>query len=120
MEQRIYSIKKKKNKAIPLIGRGDLQGCKILRIQHCLDNRLTDGSKVVNPAHRPRSTPQKHYFLLLVLISISSYFSVLLEGLGQWKKKFNDLIGTRTFDLPACMIVHQPSTLLYARYSYNL
>jgi hypothetical protein len=27
-----------------------------------LDNRLTDGSKVVSPKHRPHFTPQKHYF----------------------------------------------------------
>jgi hypothetical protein len=29
---------------------------------HCLDNRLTDGGKVVSPTHRPLSTPHKHYF----------------------------------------------------------
>jgi hypothetical protein len=34
----------------------------MLRIPHCLDNRLTDGSKVVNPTHPPHSTLQKHYF----------------------------------------------------------
>jgi hypothetical protein len=34
----------------------------MLRIQHCLDNRLTDGGKVVSLMHRPCSTPQKHYF----------------------------------------------------------
>jgi hypothetical protein len=27
-----------------------------------LDNRLTDGVKVVSPTHRPHVTPQKHYF----------------------------------------------------------
>jgi hypothetical protein len=27
-----------------------------------LDNRLTDGGTFVSPTHRPRSTPQKHYF----------------------------------------------------------
>jgi hypothetical protein len=31
-------------------------------IPHCLNNQLTDGGKVVRPTHRPRSTPQKHYF----------------------------------------------------------
>jgi hypothetical protein len=46
-------------------------GCEILRIPHCLDNRLTDGGKVVSPTHRPRSTLQKHLFLLLVLISVT-------------------------------------------------
>jgi hypothetical protein len=34
----------------------------MLRILHCLNSRLTDGGKVVSPTHRPRSTPQKHYF----------------------------------------------------------
>jgi hypothetical protein len=34
----------------------------MLRILHCLDNRLADGDKVVSLTHRPRSTPQKHYF----------------------------------------------------------
>jgi hypothetical protein len=41
--------KKSKSKAIPLTGRGGLQGCEMLGIQHCLDNRLIDGSKVVGP-----------------------------------------------------------------------
>jgi hypothetical protein len=44
-----------------------LQGCEMLRIPRCLDNRLTDGGEVVSPSHRPRSTPQKHF---LVLISV--------------------------------------------------
>jgi hypothetical protein len=35
---------------------------------------------------------------------------VRLEGLGKLKK-FNDLIGNRTRDLPACGIVPQPTTL---------
>jgi hypothetical protein len=37
-------------------------GCEMLRIPHCLDNRLTDGGKVVSPMYWPRSTPQKHCF----------------------------------------------------------
>jgi hypothetical protein len=48
-------------KAIPVTGRGDLKGCDILRIAHCLDNRLTDGGKIVSPTHLPRFIPQKHY-----------------------------------------------------------
>jgi hypothetical protein len=35
---------------------------------------------------------------------------VRLEGLGKLKKS-NDLIGTRSHDLPACSIVPQPTTL---------
>jgi hypothetical protein len=33
----------------------------MLRIPHCLDNRLTDGGEVVSLTHRPRSTPHKHF-----------------------------------------------------------
>jgi hypothetical protein len=35
--------------------------CEMLRIPDYLDIRLTDGGKVVSPAHRPRST-KKYYF----------------------------------------------------------
>jgi hypothetical protein len=43
---------------------------------------------------------------------------VRLEELGQLKKKKpNDLIGTRTRDLPACSIVPQPTTLLHINMS---
>jgi hypothetical protein len=34
----------------------------MLRIPQCLDNQLTDGGKIVSTTHRPRSTPQKHYY----------------------------------------------------------
>jgi hypothetical protein len=37
-----------------------------------------------------------------------------LEGSGKLKK-FNDLIGNRTGDLPACSIVPQPTMLPYAQ-----
>jgi hypothetical protein len=58
-------------KAIPVTGCGGLYGCEMLRIPHCVDNRLTDGGKVVSPTHRPHFTPQKHIFLMFpVLISV--------------------------------------------------
>jgi hypothetical protein len=47
----------------------------MLRIPHCLDNRLTDGGKVVSPTHRPRSTPHKHYFSALILLQGERVFS---------------------------------------------
>jgi hypothetical protein len=47
-DQAVPSPDKKKSKAIPITDLGGLQGCEILRIPHCLDNRLTDGGKVVS------------------------------------------------------------------------
>jgi hypothetical protein len=34
----------------------------MLRIPHCLDNRLIDGGKVVSLTHQPHFTPQKYYY----------------------------------------------------------
>jgi hypothetical protein len=51
-----------KSKAIPVPGRGGLQGCDMLRIPYCPDNLHKGGGKVVSPTHRPHFTPQKHYF----------------------------------------------------------
>jgi hypothetical protein len=73
----------------------------MLRITHFLDNWLTDSGKVVILMCWPLFTPQKDFLVL-------SYFRgwvrpktiVQLEGLGKLKK-FNDLIGTQTRDLPA-------------------
>jgi hypothetical protein len=58
----IYSYKVKKY-GIPVTGLGGLEGRETLRIPHFLDNRLTDGGKVVSPTHRLCFTPQKHYYL---------------------------------------------------------
>jgi hypothetical protein len=52
----------KVSKAVPVTGLGGLYGCDMLRIPHCLDNRLTDGDKVVGPTHPPHFTPQKHFY----------------------------------------------------------
>jgi hypothetical protein len=80
----------------------------MLRIPHCLDNRLTDGGKVVSLRHRPRYTNQKRTFiLLLALISVRGYKPrglVRPEGLGKLKV-FYDLMGSRTHDLPVCNIM---------------
>jgi hypothetical protein len=60
----------KRSKAIPVIVGGGLSGCEMLRIPHCLNNRLTDGGEVVSFTGRPRFTPQIHYFLLLIHIPV--------------------------------------------------
>jgi hypothetical protein len=81
----------------------------MLTIPHCLDNRLTDGGKVVSPTHLPKITPQKHYYFSVSGTHFCWMFSepqglVRPEGLGKLKK-FIYLIGSLTRDLPACSIV---------------
>jgi hypothetical protein len=43
-----FCILKVKNKTIPLMGHGSLEGHEILRIPHCLDSQPTDGSGIVS------------------------------------------------------------------------
>jgi hypothetical protein len=47
---------------VPLTDCGGLLGCEMLRIPHCLENRLIDGGKVASPTHRLKFTAQDHYF----------------------------------------------------------
>jgi hypothetical protein len=49
----------------------------MLRIPHCLDNRLIDGCKVVSLTHTPHFTPQKHYYFNVsgVLISVRGWLN---------------------------------------------
>jgi hypothetical protein len=58
-------VKVKVSKAITVTGRGGPYGCEILRVPHFLDNRLTDGCKVVSPTRRlpftPRNIPGTHF-----------------------------------------------------------
>jgi hypothetical protein len=53
-----------KSKAILVTSRGGLQDCEMLRIPHCLENRLTDGDKLT------LLFPRNVIFLLLELISV--------------------------------------------------
>jgi hypothetical protein len=43
----------------------------MLRIPHCLDNRLSDGGKAVSPTHRPHFTPHKHYYFYVSSINFN-------------------------------------------------
>jgi hypothetical protein len=51
--------KVKKGKTIPVTSRGGPYGCETSRFPYFLDNRLTDGGKVVSPKRRPPFTPGK-------------------------------------------------------------
>jgi hypothetical protein len=75
----------------------------MLRIPHFLDNRLTDGGKVVPPLF----TSQKHYYFYVSGTHFYYRLSkpqglVRPEGLGKFK---NHLIEYRTRDLPVCSVV---------------
>jgi hypothetical protein len=47
----------------------------MLRIPHCLDNRLTDGGKVVSPTHRPLLYSPEKLFLFLRSKAAASHMS---------------------------------------------
>jgi hypothetical protein len=62
----------------------------MLRISHCLDNRLTDGGKFVSLTHPPHFTPQKHYYFEVSGTHFCYRLSkpqglVRPEGLGKFK-----------------------------------
>jgi hypothetical protein len=46
-------------KFIPVTRRESPKGCETSRLPHFLDDRFTDGGKVVYPTHRPPFTPQE-------------------------------------------------------------
>jgi hypothetical protein len=48
---------KHKGKVIPVTGCGGPEGCEPSRLLHLLDNRLTDGGKVISLTRRPPFTP---------------------------------------------------------------
>jgi hypothetical protein len=53
--QGIYYV----SKAIPVTGRGGPYSCETSRLQHFLENRLTDVGEVVRLTRRPPLTPQE-------------------------------------------------------------
>jgi hypothetical protein len=94
-----------KGKVIPVTGPGGPQGCETSRRTHFLDSRLRDVSEVF------RLTRQEDSLYSLMLEAESTPRAIArLEALGQLKN-FSDLIGNRTFDPAACLIVPQPTML---------
>jgi hypothetical protein len=65
LEMRLKKVKIK-GKAISVTDHGGSYGCETPRLPHFLDNRLTDGGKVVSFTRRLPSTPA----IFLVLISV--------------------------------------------------
>jgi hypothetical protein len=53
-----------KSNAFPVTGRGDPWSCEVLKILHCLGNRLTDGGEVVSLTRQTRTTPRKDILVL--------------------------------------------------------
>jgi hypothetical protein len=101
----------KVSKAIPGTDRADLQSCEMSRISYFLDSRLIHRWLGFEPYTLVALYLQKY---LLVPISVWDWVNtramVRLEGFGRFNK-FNDLIGTRARDFPACRIAPQQSTL---------
>jgi hypothetical protein len=66
----IYYVKGKTRKAIPVTGRGALEGCEMSRLPHFIYNRLKDGGKVVSLMRRllftPRKIPGTHFCQRLI------------------------------------------------------
>jgi hypothetical protein len=58
---------------MPVTGREGPQGCEMLRIPHCLENR-TDGGEVVSLTHRPLSTPYERF------IRINLEWTIWMKG----------------------------------------
>jgi hypothetical protein len=59
---------KKKDKAIPVTGRGGPWGCETSRLPHLLDNRFTDGGEVVSLTRRSPALYPPGRFLILVSV----------------------------------------------------
>jgi hypothetical protein len=80
----------------PAPGRGGLYIYEISKLPHCIDNRLTDGGKVVSRTRQPRFTHKKSSDTNFCFNDrVNRRVMVWLEGLSKLKK-FNNLFGTRT------------------------
>jgi hypothetical protein len=80
----------------------------MLSIPHCPDDQLRDGRKVVSHTHRPRPAPNKHYLLLLVLISLRGWVKsrayCCRKDYVNWKSSFTSSgFKPATFRLVACV-----------------
>jgi hypothetical protein len=63
-----YGEMNRESEAIPVTFRGGLYGCEMLRIQHCLDNRLTVNSEILatcSSTYSPVRTSQEAHSVSL-------------------------------------------------------
>jgi hypothetical protein len=65
LEEERKDCKKKKDKAIPVTGRGGPYDCEALRFLHFLDYHFTDGGEIISLTRRPpftaRQIPGTHF-----------------------------------------------------------
>jgi hypothetical protein len=62
----------------------------MLRIPHCLDNRLINGGKVVSLTHPPHFTPKKHYYFNVSATQTESNSVEILETLAMIRQVFGE------------------------------
>jgi hypothetical protein len=73
----------------------------MLRIPHCLDNRLKDGGKVVSLTHQPHFTSQKPYyfnvsgthFIIRIIKSRRMRWAGNVARMGEKRNAFRLLVG---------------------------
>jgi hypothetical protein len=81
------------------------------RLQYFLDNWLRDGGEVVGLQHRPHFTRERLFWYSFLSEAESTGQGHSVAGRIRSLKKFNELIGTLTRNLPACMTEPKPTML---------
>jgi hypothetical protein len=98
------NVRVKSSKAIPVTGRGGLQGCEMLRIPHCLDN----GQCCQPYAPAAFYSPETLFFCFWYSILLEAKWTPWPSGRIRKAEKRNHLIGSRTRDPLAYSTVVQP------------
>jgi hypothetical protein len=79
----------------------------MLKIPHCLENRLADGDEVVSPTHGSALLPNEHFSLCFSLCYSSKPRGIVRPEEVRKFIKFSYIIGSRTSDLPPRRTVPQ-------------
>jgi hypothetical protein len=91
----------KRSKTLPVTFRGNRQVCETSRLPHFLENRLTDGGKVVSLKQGPSFTVRQ-IFGTCFCQNLSRSQEHNAAGRITATEKFCELIGNLTRGLPAC------------------